>query len=117
MADAGDAGSVDFDEATGGGGEEFFDFFWDGGGAVFYDECGATGGVSDGGSPECEEAAHVLLVEVDHLAGFFVTAPYFLAPADSFGGVVFEASELEWLAFVSAGEDVEVEPDVVEEEV
>ena len=116
LAHASDAGAVHLDQAAAGVVQQLLQLLADGRRSVFHHKGGASWGVSNGSSPQGQDAAHIPLVKVDHPAGFLVAAAYLLPPRHTLARKVLQHPQLQGLPLVATGKRHQVKPDVVKEE-
>ena len=116
LAHASDAGTVHLDQAAAGMVEQVFQFLADSRRSVFDDERRPLGRVPDGSSPQGQDAAHIPLVKMDHLARLLIAAAYLLPPRHTLARKVLQHAQLQGLPFVPPGKHHQVKPDVVKEE-
>ena len=103
LAHASDAGAVHLDQAAAGMVEQLLHLLVDGGRPILDHEGGSSWGVSDGSSPQGQDAAHVPLVKMDHLARLLVAAADFLAPRYTLARKVLQHTQLQGLPLVASG--------------
>ena len=83
--------------------EQLLHLLVNGGRPILDHEGGSSWGVSDCSSPQGQDAAHVPLVKMDHLARLLVAAADFLAPRYTLARKVLQHPKLQGLPLVAAG--------------